>query len=233
MVNARSTLHSQFTTTIQNAPYHQVFLFAFTILLFLSGPILRLLLSILVALVISALYQHFLLPLQPIPPNSAVLITGAGAGLGKEMALETGKTGSDSVGRSEKRGGWQEVAAVGWEADRAYHVRCDQARADRRRCENSYIIALKQGHSLARCHQQCWLRRSWSYRADLFCQVARSVRHQRLRRRRCHSSLPPSPQSKCHSRLSPLASSSSPPSQVTSLSQAPTPTPPPSTPSKP
>ena len=85
-IHPSATLYSHTATILQNALYNHVFCLTFLVALFLTGATLRLLLSILLAYLVSCAYQYFLQPLQPAPPRSAVLITGAGAGLGALMA---------------------------------------------------------------------------------------------------------------------------------------------------
>ena len=81
-----ATLYSPAMTMLQNAPYNHVFFASFLVALLLSGVTLRLLFSLLLAFLVSCLYQYLLQPLQPVPPRCAVLVTGAGGGLGALMA---------------------------------------------------------------------------------------------------------------------------------------------------
>jgi NAD(P)-dependent dehydrogenase (short-subunit alcohol dehydrogenase family) len=92
MRDPRSTLYSQWVAVVQNASFTSYFPVAFFLVLFATGGLIPFLLSIAVALALSAACQHFLNPLQPIP-NGAVLITGASSGLGRDMALRLSALG--------------------------------------------------------------------------------------------------------------------------------------------
>ena len=92
MRDPRSTLYSQWVAVVQNASWSSYFPVAFFLLLVATGGLIPFLASIAVALALSAAGQHFLNPLLPIP-NSAVVITGASSGLGRDMALRLSALG--------------------------------------------------------------------------------------------------------------------------------------------
>ena len=87
MIHPASTLHSRFVTAIQNAPYTHVFCFTFFAAILLTGAIVPLTLAFGIALLASFAYQVIALAPCPVPGQLAVLITGAGAGLGFDMAV--------------------------------------------------------------------------------------------------------------------------------------------------
>ena len=87
MLDPSATLHSRFVTAVQNAPYTHVFCLTFLALLLLTGAIAPLALAFLLALLVSFAYQMLSLAPQPVSGQLAVLITGAGTGLGFDMAV--------------------------------------------------------------------------------------------------------------------------------------------------
>ena len=87
MIDPASTLHSRFVSAIQNAPYTHVFCLAFLALTLLSGCIVPLACAFLLALLASFVYQLAVLAPRAVPGQLAVLITGAGTGLGFDMAV--------------------------------------------------------------------------------------------------------------------------------------------------
>ena len=86
IIDPASTLYSPVQTILQNAPYNTVFCATLVIALIVTQTTLRILIALAIAFTVSCLYQYLAQPLQPPPPRSAVLITGAGSGLGALMA---------------------------------------------------------------------------------------------------------------------------------------------------
>ena len=87
MLDPSATLHSRFITAIQNAPYTHIFALTLVTFIVLTGAFVPLAIAFALALTASLVYQLLVLPPRPAPARSAVLITGAGTGLGFDMAV--------------------------------------------------------------------------------------------------------------------------------------------------
>ena len=87
MIDPVSTLHSRYYTALQNSPYTSVFCLTFVSFTVLTGAFIPLALAFVVALLASFAYQMIALPPRAVPGQLAVLITGAGTGLGFDMAV--------------------------------------------------------------------------------------------------------------------------------------------------